>query len=233
MEKKNWKGIDCQYVGRPGTSNLLNQKRQFQVPTKIAEMEERFKFLIDVFNKVGELEHQRKVIKKAEEASFGSSTAYSSKSKTTAKTGGTGGSERYVPPNAEFMTFEPISKSQFVTGPVTNHYYPRGSTLDYTELSYKLIKSEAKLVRSTLEAYGFSNTDSHDWNVLWMCVPGKPYLYEGLNEYQKINHFPNSHEITKKDRLCINILKMQERFGKEAYYIVPDTFVLPEEEEEF
>ena len=26
---------------------------------------------------------------------------------------------------------------------------------------------------------------------------------------------------------------MQERFGKENFYIVPDTFVLPEEEEEF
>ena len=26
---------------------------------------------------------------------------------------------------------------------------------------------------------------------------------------------------------------MQEKFGKDAYYIVPDTFVLPEEDEEF
>ena len=39
--------------------------------------------------------------------------------------------------------------------------------------------------------------------------------------------------MTRKDKLCINILKMQERFGKEAFNIVPDTFVLPEEEEEF
>ena len=116
---------------------------------------------------------------------------------------------------------------------MTSNYYPRGATLDYTELSYKLIKSEAKLVRSTLESYGFSYTESHDWNMLWLCVPGKPYLYEGLNEYQKINHFPNSFEMTRKDKLCINILKMQERFGKDPFYIVPDTFVLPEEEEEF
>lgn len=88
-------------------------------------------------------------------------------------------------------------------------------------------------MRSTLEAYNFNYTDSHDWNLLWLCVPGKPYLYEGLNEHQKINHFPNSFEMTRKDKLCINILKMQERFGKDNYYIVPDTFVLPEEDEEF
>lgn len=48
-----------------------------------------------------------------------------------------------------------------------------------------------------------------------------------------MNHFPNSTELTRKDNLCINILKMQERFGKENFYICPDTFVLPDEEEEF
>ena len=100
------------------------------------------------------------------------------------------GSEKYVPPHSDYLHFEPISKSQFVSGPVSSHYYPRGASLDYSELSYKLIKSQAQLVRSTLETYGFTYTDSHDWNLLWLCVPGKPYLYEGLNEYQKINHFP-------------------------------------------
>ena len=33
-------------------------------------------------------------------------------------------------------------------------------------------------------------------------------LYEGLNEYQRLNHFPNSYEITRKDRLCFNYVKM-------------------------
>lgn len=82
----------------------------------------------------------------------------------------------------DYIHFEPVSRSQFVSGPVTNHYYPRGASLD-SELNYKLIKSEAKLVRSTLEAYGFNYTDGHDWNCLWLCVPGKSYIYEGLNEY--------------------------------------------------
>ena len=88
-------------------------------------------------------------------------------------------------------------------------------------------------MRSTLESMGFVYTESHDWNVLWIAAAGKPYLYEGLNEYQKINHFPSSYEITRKDKLWINILRMQEKFGKRSFYITPDTFLLPDEFADF
>jgi hypothetical protein len=54
-----------------------------------------------------------------------------------------------------------------------------------------------------------------------------------LNEYQKINHFPNSFELTRKDRLCANIVKMQEKFGKECFNIIPDTYNLPDEFADF
>lgn len=69
--------------------------------------------------------------------------------------------------------------------------------------------------------------------MLWANTSGKPYLYDGLNEYQKINHFPSSYEITRKDRLCLNILRMQEKYGKANFNIVPDTYVLPEEFSDF
>ena len=130
-----------------------------------------------LFNKLGEVEHHRKQLKKAETSDFGGS--YSSKLGGKASTT----VEKYRAPFTDFLWFEPVSKAQFVSGPVTSHFYSRGTTLDYSELSYKLIKSEARLVRSTLETYGFNYTDSHDWNLLWLCVPGKPYLYEGLNEH--------------------------------------------------
>ena len=88
-------------------------------------------------------------------------------------------------------------------------------------------------MRSTLESMGFVYTESHDWNVLWIAAAGKPYLYEGLNEFQKINHFPSSYEITRKDKLWINMLRMQEKFGKRNFYITPDTFLLPDEFADF
>ena len=63
-----------------------------------------------------------------------------------------------------------------------------------------MLRFDNKLIRSVAEANGFAPTESHEWNILWSSSSCKSYLYEGLNEYQKINHFPQSHEITRKDR---------------------------------
>ena len=58
-------------------------------------------------------------------------------------------------------------------------------------------------------------------------------MYEGLNENQKINHFPLSNELTRKDRLCYNMVVMQEKFGKDEFNIIPDSFILPDEFADF
>ena len=47
--------------------------------------------------------------------------------------------------------------------------------------------------------------------------------------HKRINHFPNTNEITRKDKLCLNISQMQEKFGKELFHVVPDTYILPDE----
>ena len=86
--------------------------------------------------------------------------------------------------------------------------YSKGYHIENSELLYKILRFDNKLVRSMFEANGFSHTESHEWNVLWSSSSCKSYLYEGLNEYQKINHFPQSYEITRKDRLCFNVVRM-------------------------
>ena len=96
-----------------------------------------------------------------------------------------------------------------------------------------MLRFDNKLIRSILEVAAFAPTESHEWNILWSSSSCKSYLYEGLNEYQKINHFPQSHEITRKDRLCFNCVRMQERFGKQHFDFVPDTYILPDEFGEF
>lgn len=98
---------------------------------------------------------------------------------------------------------------------------------------FKLIKCEAKLLRAVLEVNNFQQTESHDWNLLWSSQSFKQYIYDNLNEYQKLNHFPNSFELTRKDRLCTNIVKMQEKFGKDKFDILPDTYNLPDEFADF
>ena len=54
-----------------------------------------------------------------------------------------------------------------------------------------------------------------------------------MNEYQKINHFPMSNELTRKDRLRENIVKKQEHFGIEVFNILPDSYILPDEFADF
>lgn len=107
--------------------------------------------------------------------------------------------------------------------------YAKSYHFEHSELLYKILRGDTKLVRSLFEANGFTHTESHEWNVLWSSSSCKSYLYEGLNEYQKINHFPQSYEITRKDRLCYNVVKMQERYGKHLFDFVPDTYILPDE----
>lgn len=81
-------------------------------------------------------------------------------------------------------------------------------------LKFKLINADVRLVKSILIAHDFVQTEGHDWNILWTNTVGKPYLYTGLNEYQKVNHFPSSYEITRKNNLASNVLIMQNKFGK-------------------
>jgi hypothetical protein len=106
------------------------------------------------------------------------------------------------------VEIKPIGASQLLNNtPPTNYTGPRSYHIDNCEMLYKLMKGDTKLVRSLLEANSFNYTESHEWNVLWSSSSCKSFLYEGLNEYQRINHFPQSYEITRKDRLCYNYVR--------------------------
>ena len=119
--------------------------------------------------------------------------------------------------------------SNFSSGGAGYHGGPKSYHIENSELLFKMLRFDNKLLRSLFEFNGFSHTESHEWNVLWSSSSCKSYLYEGLNEYQKINHFPQSYEITRKDRLCYNMVRMQEKFGKANFDFIPDTYILPDE----
>ncbi|RQM28641.1 hypothetical protein B5M09_007991 [Aphanomyces astaci] len=61
-----------------------------------------------------------------------------------------------------------------------------------------------------------------------LCV-GSRHLdvtqYAALVPGQKVNHFPGSLELGRKDKLCTNILRMQRKFTGAFYQIIPETFV--------
>ncbi|CAI2364080.1 unnamed protein product [Moneuplotes crassus] len=246
--RKEWKGIRSECVGRPGTCTLLNRQRFFPQTDLQKENDRQNKMLHWVFKKLQELDFNRKKNDGARNRTM-SPISKTNSSMTTAGANSTAtrfgkadgivfGSTKQpkipsVKPYQEFVTFKPIKEHQVVSGPLSSYLFSRGFCTDYTELSYKLLKCESRLMRSTLESLGFNYTESHDWNILWISSSTKPYLYDGLNEYQKINHFPASSEITRKDKLCINLLKIQEKFGKDNFHIAPDTYLLPDEFADF
>ncbi|NXP54728.1 TTLL5 polyglutamylase, partial [Heliornis fulica] len=102
-------------------------------------------------------------------------------------------------------------------------------------LSYKIVRTDSRLVRSILSAHGFREVhpNSNDYNLMWTGSHLKPYLLRSLTDIQKVNHFPRSYELTRKDRLYKNVSRMQLAHGFKTFHILPQTFMLPTEYQDF
>lgn len=87
------------------------------------------------------------------------------------------------------------------------------------------------MVKQVLESNGFTQTEGHDWNIMWGAGIIKQNYYDDLKPFQKLNHFPSSFELSRKDCFCKNIVRMKERFPQ--YNLFPESFVLPDELPDF
>uniref|UniRef100_H3DJ54 Tubulin--tyrosine ligase-like protein 5 n=1 Tax=Tetraodon nigroviridis TaxID=99883 RepID=H3DJ54_TETNG len=109
------------------------------------------------------------------------------------------------------------------------------STGERYHMAFKIVRTESRLVRGILANHGFREVhqNSNDFNLMWSGSHLKPYMLRNLQDFQKVNHFPRSYELTRKDRLYKNIQRMQQAHGFKDFHIVPQTFVLPYEYQEF
>lgn len=98
---------------------------------------------------------------------------------------------------------------------------------------FRIERIRAPLVRHTFEQSGLTGTAGPDWMVQWSGPGMKEAAYNKLHEYQKVNHFPGSYELTRKDRLWAHFHQMERKFGKEAFDFVPETYVLPGQVDQF
>lgn len=96
-------------------------------------------------------------------------------------------------------------------------------------LKWKMSTITPNVVKQTIARSHFRVTKkSHDWLGCWghhMKSPG----FKVLGDHQKLNHFPGTFQIGRKDRLWRNLSKMQVRFGKQEFSFFPRTFVLPQD----
>eukprot|EP00048_Salpingoeca_helianthica_P020741 m.8214 g.8214 ORF g.8214 m.8214 type:complete len:677 (-) comp5191_c0_seq1:23-2053(-) len=94
------------------------------------------------------------------------------------------------------------------------------------QLKYKCQKVTPNVMKRIMRLAGFKKTSTEGWLVTW----GKHMKAEDfrtLAPTQKINHFPNSFQLGRKDCLWRNMSRMQARHGKAVFSFVPDTFLLP------
>ncbi|KAH8417113.1 hypothetical protein KR222_003669, partial [Zaprionus bogoriensis] len=98
------------------------------------------------------------------------------------------------------------------------------------QITYKFIQTETKLLRKIFNVHGLTEvTGDSDFNLLWTGVHMKLDTLRNLALYQRVNHFPRSYELTRKDRLYKNIERMQHMRGMKHFDIVPQSFILPQE----
>nr|XP_023397202.1 tubulin polyglutamylase TTLL4 isoform X3 [Loxodonta africana] len=57
----------------------------------------------------------------------------------------------------------------------------------------------------------------------------KSASFRSIREHQKLNHFPGSFQIGRKDRLWRNLSRMQSHFGKKEFSFFPQSFILPQD----
>lgn len=130
----------------------------------------------------------------------------------------------------------PLSPSIFPNVPPTIYFYlghEKVQTLP-TEvcklLKWKLSTITPVLIRQTVTRSGFrlTKTDGVDWAGTW-GKHMKCASFKNVKDFQKVNHFPGSFHLGRKDKLWQNYSKMQMRFGTDVFSFFPDTYILPQD----
>ncbi|NXG71321.1 TTLL4 polyglutamylase, partial [Baryphthengus martii] len=96
-------------------------------------------------------------------------------------------------------------------------------------LRWKMCTVTPNIVKQTVGRSHFRvSKKSNDWLGCWGHHMKSP-SFRAIKEHQKLNHFPGSFQIGRKDRLWRNLLKMQARCGKREFNFFPQSFILPQD----
>ncbi len=96
-------------------------------------------------------------------------------------------------------------------------------------LNLPLCLSEPMKYNNIIRSKLFDNT-----NLIWKLLKHeKMYpILRSLNKYQRYNHFPCTWQLSRKDNLYNNYIKMKKKFPNDYNYI-PETYILPKDKEIF
>eukprot|EP00736_Rhodelphis_marinus_P002540 Rmarinus@m.19413 len=99
---------------------------------------------------------------------------------------------------------------------------------------FRLSEKAPPLLKQCLEAKGWVEAGENDvWNLYWKCGRFKLSDYAASTKLSRINHFPKSTLITKKDHLLRHLRKMKTIHGSHVYDFFPESYMLPTEYTKF
>ncbi|KAJ3044370.1 putative tubulin polyglutamylase ttll2 [Rhizophlyctis rosea] len=98
-------------------------------------------------------------------------------------------------------------------------------------LYYRLAEAGPSLIREVMESQGwreYIEDESPYWNLWWKGTKFRRCDYEECKSWQRLNHFPKTAVITRKDKLFRLLRTMRGIYGS-SYDFFPQTFSLPTE----
>ncbi|XP_067890923.1 tubulin polyglutamylase TTLL4 isoform X2 [Heterodontus francisci] len=137
-------------------------------------------------------------------------------------------------PECKIQVVKPaLMKSLFHEMPLTIYFGTLNEKIELLpwdqrrQMKWKMSTVTPIVVKNAIARSHFKITKRcYDWLGCWGHHMKSP-LFKTLREYQKLNHFPGSFQIGRKDRLWRNLLRMQVRFGKREFNFFPQSFILP------
>ena len=75
--------------------------------------------------------------------------------------------------------------------------------------------------------------DETDWNIWWKTSRFRTSDYDQINPWQRLNHYPNSVSITRKDCLARTLKRMKGVYGSGVYNFSPVAFNIPNDYTKF
>ena len=140
--------------------------------------------------------------------------------------------DKAVDPPSGYIRIRP-SKFHMIPSTVFVEY-PKGLGMMRSDTSELESERDQKLhyrcqwarncIKNAFTRAGFEES-AQNWTVLW-AQHQTPYILRGLNCLQKVNHFPGSWALGRKDRLSRTIWAMKRLYPSD-FNFHPESFVLP------
>uniref|UniRef100_A0A7E4VLN6 Tubulin--tyrosine ligase-like protein 5 n=1 Tax=Panagrellus redivivus TaxID=6233 RepID=A0A7E4VLN6_PANRE len=144
----------------------------------------------------------------------------------------TGEDGKVQKPKYKYMKFIPEAIKYSAIG----HKFATTKPDKYTQIGreynmcFKMLRSDSKLIKTVLSSYGYLQCSrrNNDVNLIWSNTHLSQSVLRTFLPWQRINHFPRSVGITKKDLLHQNLSLMCTKFPI-GFDFFPKSYIFPDD----